>query len=119
MVGMIREAPIRSRTARAKIKRGRQPHLVSLVTGRAALGYVRKPGTPAGRWILRRLVEGDYRVAPLGVADDMIDADGDRVLSFEQAEAKARAMLERPAAVSGRLTVRGAMERYIDYKRDH
>ena len=118
MAGMIREAPIRSRTSRAKLKRGRQPHLVSLVTGRAALGYVRKPGTPAGRWILRRLVEGDYRVAPLGVADDMIDADGDRVLSFEQAEAKARAMLERPAAVTGRLTVRQAMDRYIAFKRD-
>jgi integrase len=119
MVGMIREAPIRSRTARAKVKRGRQPHLVSLVTGRAALGYVRKNGSAAGRWILRRWIEGRYRVIPLGAADDVIDADGDRVLSFEQAEAKARAMLDRPAAVSGRLTVRGAMERYIDYKRDH
>jgi hypothetical protein len=119
MVGMIREAPIRSRTARAKLKRGRQPHLVSLVTGRAALGYIHKKGVAAGRWILRRWIEGRYRVIPLGAADDVIDADGDRVLSFEQAEAKARAMLDRPAAVSGRLTVRGAMERYIDYKRDH
>jgi hypothetical protein len=88
------------------------------VVGRAALGYVRKQDTPAGRWILRRWIDGRHRVIPLGVADDVIDADGDHTLSFAQAEAKARAMLDRPAAATGRLTVRGAMERYIDYKRD-
>jgi integrase len=118
MARVIREARIESRTARAKLRRGRQPHLRTITVGRAALGYVRKPGAPAGRWILRRLVEGDYRVMPLGVADDAAEADGDHVLSFEQAEAKARAMLDRPAAAAGRLTVRAALERYIDYKRD-
>jgi integrase len=118
MAGMIREAPIRSRTARAKLKRGRQPRLVSLVTGRAALGYVRKPGAAAGRWILRRWIDGRHRVIPLGAADDVIDADGDHTLSFEQAEAKARAMLDRPGAVTGRLTVRQAMDRYVAFKRD-
>jgi hypothetical protein len=118
MAGMIREAPIRSRTSRAKLKRGRQPHLVSLVTGRAALGYVHKNGAAAGRWILRRWIDGRHRVIPLGTADDVIDADGDHTLSFEQAETKARAMLERPGAVTGRLTVRQAMDRYIAFKRD-
>jgi hypothetical protein len=79
------------------------------VVGRAALGYVRKQGTPAGRWVLRRWIDGRHRVVPLGAADDVIEANGDQVLSFEQAEAKARAMLDRPAAATGRLTVRQAM----------
>jgi integrase len=114
----IKEARIESPTARAKLKRGRQPHLRTLVAGRAALGYVRKQGPAAGRWILRRLVDGKYQVTPLGIADDILDADGGHVLSFQQADAMARAMIDGPAASSGRLTVREAMRRYVEHKRD-
>jgi hypothetical protein len=71
------------------------------VTGRAALGYIRK-NAAAGRWILRRYIDGKYRVIPLGAADDVIDADGDQVLSFAQAEARARTLLKRPTAGTGR-----------------
>jgi hypothetical protein len=118
MAGVVKPARLESKTSRAKLKKGRQPHWKGLVTGRAHLGYQRQQGASAGRWILRRYIDGKYRVIPLGAADDVIDADGDHTLSFEQAEAKARAMLDRPTAVTGRLTVRGAMERYIAFKRD-
>jgi integrase len=118
MTGAVKQARLETKTSRAKLKKGRQPHWRTLAAGRAHLGYQRQRGASTGRWILRRYIDGKYRVIPLGAADDVLDADGDHTLSFEQAEAKARAMLDRPAAASGRLTVRGAMERYIAYKRD-
>jgi integrase len=58
-------------------------------------------------------------VQTLGRADDAVRADGVDVLSFAQAEAKARAVVASPEAGNGRierLTVRQAMERYIEFK---
>jgi integrase len=118
MAGVAKLARIESKTGRAKLKKGRQPHWKTLAAGRAHLGYQRQWGASAGRWILRRYVDGKYRMIALGAADDALEADGDHTLSYEQAEAKARTLLDRPAAMLGRLTVRGAMGRYIDYKRD-
>ena len=74
---------------------------------------------PAGRWVLRRYIgNGKYRVTALGLADDAAAADGMEVLSFEQAAAKARAMVATPngGGTIERLTVRQAMERYVEYK---
>src|SRR5262245_61772081 len=117
MAGAVKHSRIETRTSRARLKRGREPHWRALVPGRAHLGWQRKPEAPTGRWVLRRYVEGKYRIAPLGLADDTADADGDRVLSFEQAEAAARAMLDRPAGAASRLTVRRAVANYIEFKR--
>ena len=85
--------------------------------GRAHLGYQRREGSDEGRWNLRRYVGNRYRTVALGRADDAAAADGTLVLSFEQANAKARAALEAPAAALRRLTVRGAVERYVEFKR--
>ena len=60
---------------------------------------------------------GKYRTTTLGLADDAAKADGARVLTFEQAEAKARVMVETPNGKFERLTVRQAFDRYIAYKR--
>ena len=61
-----------------------------------------------------------YRVQTLGRADDAARADGLDVLSFGQAEAKARAVVASPECNGNskiaRLTVRQAMERYIEFK---
>jgi integrase len=85
------------------------------------LGWQRWKGEPAGRWILRRYI-GDrkYRVTTLGLADDAAEADGIRVLSYEQAEAKARAMVGAPngGVTIERMTVRQALARYIEHKRE-
>lgn len=116
MAGTVKHAKIESSTARARLKRGAQ-HWRTLIPGRAHLGYQRKPGAAAGRWVLRRYVDRLYKVVPLGTADDTAEADGERALSFEQAEAAARAWLDRPAAAASRLTVRGAMNAYIEHKR--
>jgi integrase len=118
MAGDVQHAKLTSRNARSRLKPGRQPHWHPLTRGKVHLGYQRWKGDSAGRWILRRYIGNNkYRTATLGVADDAATADGRRVLSFEQAEAMARAMLEIAPAKVHRLTVRQAMARYIDYKR--
>ena len=70
---------------------------------------------------MRRCIgEGNkYRVMPLGLADDANNADGSKILNYDQAKAKANAMIG--TANGGkieRLTVRQAMSRYVDWKRD-
>jgi integrase len=117
----VKHAKLDSRTARAKLKKGRQPHWQELQP-RTHLGYQRqkKKGDAAGRWILRRYLGGgnSYRVTPLGIADDADDSDGVKILSFDQAAAKARAMVETPDGDKKviNLTVRQAMARYVKFK---
>ena len=123
MSGTVKHARLESQTARDRLKRRRQPHWQALVEGRVHLGWQRwkgKQGEAGGRWLLRRYIGNNkYRVLTLGRADDVAQADGIRVLSHEQAEAKARAMVGSPENGNGpivRMTVRQAMARYIDYK---
>src|SRR5262245_6263314 len=122
MSGTVKHARLESQSARARLKRGRQPHWQALVEGRVHLGWQCWKGDPAGRWLLRRYIPatGKYRVQALGRADDATRADGADVLSFEQAKAKAHAIVASPNGNGNgpivRLTVRQAMHRYIDFK---
>jgi integrase len=118
MSGIVKHARLESPTARSRLKRGRMPHWQALEEGRTHLGYQVWKGATEGRWLLRRYI-GDrrYRVETLGLADDSNDADGERILSYDQAEAKARSIVAKPQAKSGPLTVRMAWERYLDAKR--
>ena len=119
MAGTVKHARLESPSARNRLKRGRQPHWQALVEGKVHLGWQCWKGEPAGRWVLRRYIGNrKYRTTALGVADDDAGADGVRVLSYEQAEAKARAMVETPnGGKIERLTVRQALARYVEYKR--
>jgi hypothetical protein len=121
MSGTVKHARSESQSARARLKRGRQPHWQALVEGRLHLGWQCWKGEPVGRWLLRRYIgDGKYRVQALGRADDAARADGADVLNFEQAKTKAHAMVASPNGNGNgpiaRLTVRQAMHRYIDYK---
>jgi hypothetical protein len=115
----VRHARLESRSARARLKRGRQPHWQALVPGgRWHIGYQHWKGDAAGRWVMRRYIGGDkYRVSGLGLADDEALADGVTVLSFEQAVSKANTLIDTPASKVHNLTVRQAMDRYVAYKR--
>jgi hypothetical protein len=119
MAGRVQEANIDSPSARHRLKRGRQPHWRILERGKAHLGWQCWKGDPAGRWVLRRYIGNNkYRVEALGIADDLNTADGERVLSYQQAEAKGRAMIASPKGGKiERLTVRQAVARYTEYKR--
>ena len=120
MARTVQHARLETPTSRTRLKRGRQTHYQSLVTGKASLGYTRKDDAPLGRWFLRRSLGGDkYQVVPLGAADDEkgMQADGVAVLSFEQAKAKAlKALAQGSETVPrGTLTVRKAYAKYVEY----
>jgi integrase len=140
--GTVKHAKLETKTSRARLERKQEPHWRALIVGRAHLGWQRQIGGKSaggetknanksiasgaktavrdpGRWILRRFIDSKYSVRTLGWADDLAEADGEQILSFEQAEAKAKAMLDTPAALLGRLTVKAAMTAYIEFQRDH
>jgi hypothetical protein len=85
MAGTVQHAKLETRTARARLARGRQPHWQAVIPGRAHLGYQRREEKAEGRWLLRRYVDGKYTTQALGRADDAAEADGQRIYSFEQA----------------------------------
>jgi integrase len=111
------DAKLQSRTSRRSISQGSPLHIARLFTG-LALGY--RKGKRGGTWIARRHEQGTkYRFQPLGVADDFADADGVRVLSFDQAQDAARGWFKRMAAedmgevVTGSHTVARAIAEYL------
>jgi integrase len=127
MARTIRDRTIDTKEARGRLT-GRGKPYYRLIEEGLHLGY-RKPrgrrGKPAGagKWILRHY-EGaqSYTVTTIGVADDFSDADGVAVLSFKQAQDKARAAHVQRAhdeAGSGPLTVRAAMASYVEYLEAH
>jgi integrase len=74
-----------------------------------------------GRWVLRRYLGGQtYATESIGTADDNQDADNVSILTFFQAQAKAREVAkgyrEAPAGAA-KLTVRDAIESYLGSSR--
>jgi integrase len=118
MAGIVIHARLESASARARLKSGRQAHWQAIIEGRVHLGYQRWKGDPEGRWILRRYIRRNvYRTLTLGRADDDASANGGSILNYEQAEAKARALVDAPTNRVHRLTVRTALDRYVEFKR--
>ncbi len=111
MARTIRPAALGTRTARAKLRRGRQPHWNAL-TAKAHLGYQRWPDEKAGRWVLRRRIGGRYTMMTIGAADDALEADGVSVFSYD--EARERALeLAGGERVAGSPTVGRVFEDYV------
>lgn len=119
----VAEAPITNRAGRAKLAARTKPYY-RRVEGDLHLGYYR-PATKglAGTWIARRYIgEARYETKGLGAADDRTDvpADGNTVLTFDQAQTKARdwsraqaAAARAAEAAEGAPTVRKAVESYL------
>jgi integrase len=86
-----------SKKARRGLRASAKPYYRAVEPG-LALGYRRLTGKP-GSWVARRYNgDGRYAVTNLRasdgsivIADDHADADGDRILSFAQAQTAARA----------------------------
>ncbi|MBM3740962.1 MAG: site-specific integrase [Acidobacteria bacterium] len=91
MARTVKSVDLGSKAARARLPRhtepGQEPHWHFLDRG-LSLGYWR--GARGGIWRVRAYHEGKYRKGVLGLADDVLDADGKKVLSFSQAQAQAR-----------------------------
>ena len=115
MAGTVKEAKLQNPTARKRLRAGRQPHWNTLVAGRDHLGYQRKEGDDAGRWLIRRRRGGNYSTEAIGVADDQQDADSVSILDYQQARAKAVELSMDETRPAGRLTVQRAVADYITF----
>jgi hypothetical protein len=83
-----------------------------------ALGYSKGP--TGSVWLARLIDSKGYRETTPGPADDALDADGERILDYAQAQAKARNWLASldVEARAGPSTVNGCLDDHIvDYKR--
>ncbi len=88
MARTVRDTNLESRAARLRLPANHKPYW-RLIDQGAHLGY--RKGRQGGAWKARFLLgEGRYGETTLGIADDVQDADGATILSFQQAQAKAR-----------------------------
>lgn len=89
------DAKITTRAARTKLEVSKAPHWRALDKG-AHLGY--RKGAKGGSWVVRhRRRDGRYVTGKVGKADDTLPADGEIVLDYSQAVAKARTWCEDQA----------------------
>ncbi len=112
-----KDARINTRSARTSLQQRKEPYWRGISKG-LAVGYYK--GATSGAWIAKHFsVATGRRKASLGVADDFEDADGIRVLSFDQAQAKARewatlkAQEDTGEVQSGAFTVEQAVAEYL------
>jgi integrase len=118
MARKVKDKELDSRDARRKLKPRGMPYYRTIERG-LHLGYRRLKGQ-AGTWWARHYVgEQQYEVESLGIADDLSDADGEKVLDFWQAQTQARKrMAARAHAAAGRAgpyTVKDAIGAYLAF----
>jgi integrase len=108
---------ITNRTVRAKLPIRRDPYWHLIAEGQH-IGY--RKGVQGGTWIARIYdAANGRRFRSLAVADDTVDADGTRVLSFPQAQEAARtwfsalALADAGDVSTAPYSVRQAMEDYL------
>jgi integrase len=117
MARRIRESTLDSRDARLKLKIRGKPYWRSIGSG-LHVGY--RKGKDARRWVARLYVgDAHYVVETLADADDFADADGVKVLTFWQAQERARQFAAGRMASSGKhmgpYTVADAIRDYLDH----
>ena len=106
-----RDARIETREARKRLKVRKEPYWRQIHKG-LSIGYYR--GVNGGSWSVRRKVDGRNLRQRIGKADDFADADGEIVLSYQQAvEAAMSTDRPRPATDVAKYTVREAVDEYL------
>jgi hypothetical protein len=103
---------IRYKTDRAKLVPKTNPYYELLSTGRA-IGYRKRQSGKAGRWVLRTHDGNKFIHETLGEADDFAYADGNQVLSYQQA---LKAALNKNSADPSKATVGDALEAWARTK---
>lgn len=89
MARTVRDHRLENRTQRAKLDVRAEPYWRTISEG-FHVGYYR--GKRVAKWVARARPAGragGYNKVTLGEADDVLDPDGDRILSWGQAQAKA------------------------------
>jgi len=90
MARLVLDPKLRSRTSRRELPVRHVPYWVHVSRGRM-FGY--RKGKRGGIWLAKWSQSGDdasRRQTTLGVADDVLDANGVSILNFDQAQEKAR-----------------------------
>jgi hypothetical protein len=115
MARRIKDASLDSKAARRKLTPRSKPYWRSVERG-LHLGY-RRHAEMAGPWIVREYVGGQqYREEAIGIADDLSDADGVKILTYWQAIDKARARTkDRALDVPASYTVAAAIADHLKY----
>jgi integrase len=118
MARTVKDANLGSGEARRRLKVRGKPHYRTLEEG-LHLGF-RRLRSGAGKWVVRRYVGGqDYKVETIALADDLSDANGVTVLSFDQAQRRAREMRDEhdraDAGKHGPATVADVMADYLSF----
>jgi integrase len=119
MARTVRDTNLEKPAARARLAPRGKPYWRVLESG-LHLGY-RRTKTGGGSWTARRFLGGGkYAERGLGLADDLQEADGATVLTFSDAQGKARVWwkaAERAelglAPIDGPYTVRKALDAYF------
>jgi integrase len=107
-----RSPKLETATARRKLAIRKKPYWITIAPG-IALGYRRNAG--AGTWSVRSTDgHGSDWIKRIGLADDQEPADGAAVLTFWQAQDRARALARGQTGDNGDrpITVIEALERY-------
>jgi integrase len=118
MARTVLDSRLDSRTARARLTVRHEPYWRAIDSG-MHIGY--RKGVRKTAWVARhRSAAGRYTKTVLGIADDVQDADGDAILSFSDAQARAREWFAQQsrgdAGGSGRVkTVADAVDLYRDW----
>lgn len=116
MARTIRDAKLEKWEQRSKLT-AKQRHFRDIGDG-VALCYRRGAANRGGTWAARiRGESGKYALRALGVADDYLPADGQRVLTYRQASAKAIEEAERGPAPA--YTVDNAINDYLAWFKEH
>jgi integrase len=123
MARTLRDTKLDTRASRRRNKSRREPYWRSISEG-LAIGY--RKGAKGGTWIARHYsAEHGRRYSAVGTADDVADPDGEHVLSFAQAQEKARAWFsdlarqDRGEFRTGPCTVRECLDEYIAWLQGH
>jgi len=118
MARTVRDSSLESRAARLRLKPRGKPYYRAIEPG-LHLGY-RKTRGAGGKWVARHYIGAqNYQVETIATADDLSDPDGVAILSFAQAQKKARErMVSRAHTAAGKtgpITVADAMDEYLEF----
>ena len=119
MARTVRNDKIDTRSARLKLPKRREPYWTVVSRG-CAIGY--RAGSKGGTWIARyRSDDGKQLYEALGAADDALEPGSPAVLSYSQAQERAREFFDRAARRSAgveeaneKRTVAGELKLYFD-----
>ena len=113
MPRQTRSSRLQTRSSRSKLAISSKPYDFTPIAPGAGLGY-RRNRTGPGSWVLRLADgKGGYQTRNIGLADDLMDADGVEILTWFQAVERGRKLAKGDVAEAGSLmTVVGALEEY-------